>query len=319
MTRDEIILGALQLLGEKSAFDTTASLTGEEQALGASKLNAILSMMSSGSELWTKNVQTSIILSAGNAVYDLNSLLTSFAGEPEVWLYQSMLPVKTLAAAVAAGGTLTASTQYFYKVDAYDSSDNCLAISPEVSATTDASNRTINLSWTAVAGASTYRVFRSTRSQAQASYFSTVSTSLADAGAVVYVAGSPYDALRMKVSLLPQEVWDGSASTPYLGDPMFGTINADKVLTIRPAPLTDGIMLMRYRTSLLSTSSASSVPDLPIEWGLALQYGTALEMAPAYRTPLAEISFLQQKWEYLKRQLEADNVQDNRIEIGVDD
>ena len=69
-----------------------------------------------------------------------------------------------LAAAVAAGGTLSANT-YYYVVTATGVQGTSSAetiISNEASATTAAANLTINLSWTQLAGATGYKVYRGT-------------------------------------------------------------------------------------------------------------------------------------------------------------
>ena len=71
-----------------------------------------------------------------------------------------------LAANVAAGGSLTVSTTYFYKVTAVGyasySTTNETSGSNEASATTSSGNQTINLSWTALPGAVSYNIYRGT-------------------------------------------------------------------------------------------------------------------------------------------------------------
>lgn len=65
-----------------------------------------------------------------------------------------------------SGGSLEASTTYYYKVVALDSNSINVESPPsaEFSATTDATNKTIDLSWSAVTGATRYVVFRTTTS-----------------------------------------------------------------------------------------------------------------------------------------------------------
>lgn len=71
-----------------------------------------------------------------------------------------------LAAVVAAGGSLTSATTYYYKVTAVGyasySTTNETSGSNEANATTSSGNQTINLSWTALPGAVTYNVYRGT-------------------------------------------------------------------------------------------------------------------------------------------------------------
>jgi hypothetical protein len=66
--------------------------------------------------------------------------------------------------AVASGGSLTASTAFYYRVTAVDAvGDESASI--EVSATTTSPNRTINLSWSAIPGARYYRIYRTSTTQ----------------------------------------------------------------------------------------------------------------------------------------------------------
>jgi hypothetical protein len=75
----------------------------------------------------------------------------------------TLSPPTGVAAVLAAGGSLTVSTAYYYEVTAVTPSGETAA-STQVTATTTAGNLTINVSWTAVPGAASYRVYRSTTS-----------------------------------------------------------------------------------------------------------------------------------------------------------
>jgi hypothetical protein len=71
-------------------------------------------------------------------------------------------PPASPAAAVAAGGTLAVGT-YYYVVTAIVGGSETTQ-SAQVTATTTTGNQTVNVTWTAVAGASGYKVYRSTTS-----------------------------------------------------------------------------------------------------------------------------------------------------------
>lgn len=89
-----------------------------------------------------------------------------------------------LNAVVAAGGSLTASTTYYYKVAWYDAVSDSYG-SAEANATTTVSDKTINLTWTAVSGATGYRVYRTTTAgsyPASSLISSPTSASLSDTG-----------------------------------------------------------------------------------------------------------------------------------------
>ncbi len=70
-------------------------------------------------------------------------------------------------------GSLTTATQYFYKITAIDSAGGETLPSTEVSATTAAGRLTNDVSWTMVDGATSYKVYRSTTSNAEV-YLTTV-------------------------------------------------------------------------------------------------------------------------------------------------
>lgn len=79
-------------------------------------------------------------------------------------------PVTDLAPMLQPGGSLNPTTTYYYVVIAMASAASMTAntrasaISNEVSATTDSTNKTIRLDWSAISGAAAYCVFRATSS-----------------------------------------------------------------------------------------------------------------------------------------------------------
>ena len=90
--------------------------------------------------------------------------------------YSSMGAPGSLSLATATGGSLTASTTYYYKVTAIDSAGGETTPSPENSIATTSGNRTINITWTPVTGASGYRIYRGISSNSETGYYSTLGT-----------------------------------------------------------------------------------------------------------------------------------------------
>ncbi len=291
MTRDDIILGALQLIAVKQSDDTTASLSIGDQAIGASKLNAILADLSIKVQPWSKRKAVMLALSADVDAINLSNVLTNYEGDLSVNFYGNTLPVTGFTATPAAGGALTAGT-YYYKVNAYDGDGNVLSIGPEVPAVADAGHPTINLAWSAVSGAAYYRVFRSTLPDAQAVYNQVAGLALADNGAVVWSVGSPDPASNLPLETLPQSRWDEIANKNQKGLPECGYITPDNILRLWPFPVTAGILKLRYRAAVSATASASDIPDLPARWGLALQHALAVELVLPYVAPPAIFSTL---------------------------
>jgi hypothetical protein len=96
-------------------------------------------------------------------------------------------------ATLAAGGTLTVATPYFYVVTAI-SGGNETVHSAEATVTPTTGNQTVNLSWSAVAWATAYKVYRST---ASGSYLTPslagnpTTNSFSDTGAALSVGQPP--------------------------------------------------------------------------------------------------------------------------------
>lgn len=90
--------------------------------------------------------------------------------------------VGTVTATPALGGTLTDATPYYYKVTALNATGETTG-SPEATATTASPNLSIALSWTAITGATSYRVYRGTAPSGESVYFSTGTNSFTDVGA----------------------------------------------------------------------------------------------------------------------------------------
>jgi hypothetical protein len=93
---------------------------------------------------------------------------------------------------VVSGGSLTASTTYYYRVTALDELGETLA-SVETSATTTSTNKTINLTWSFVSSATSYKVYRSTTSGVYTSpslLANPVGNLYTDDGAISIVSGT---------------------------------------------------------------------------------------------------------------------------------
>jgi len=136
----------------------------------------------------------------GASVYwdDVNSRLGILSSSPQTDVVIGagkefaieMSPPSNVTATTSAGGTLNGT--YYYKVSASDGT-GWTVLSSEVSATVDGGTTagTITVSWDAVPGASSYRVWRGTSSGGQNEYYETTSTSLADDGSLVFTVGTP--------------------------------------------------------------------------------------------------------------------------------
>lgn len=98
------------------------------------------------------------------------------------------VPVQTLGAPTglagaefASGGTLATNT-YFYKVTALNENGETIG-SAEISKAVTGPNGRVDLTWNAVAGASSYRIYRGTATGAQNLYYTSATNSYSDTNA----------------------------------------------------------------------------------------------------------------------------------------
>src|SRR6185437_7647241 len=87
-----------------------------------------------------------------------------------------------------SGGALAAAT-YFYKITAINAAGFESYVSNEVSQVTTGATSTVSLAWSAVPGAVSYKIYRSTASNAEVFLTSVVTTSFTDAGAILPTIG----------------------------------------------------------------------------------------------------------------------------------
>jgi hypothetical protein len=94
----------------------------------------------------------------------------------------NLVPLSPIATPSTAGGTLAANT-YYYVVTAIDATNGESGVSAEVSAVTTGSTSSVALTWTALSGASSYRIYRGTASGKEIVYFTSASNSYTDTNA----------------------------------------------------------------------------------------------------------------------------------------
>ncbi|MBF0342919.1 MAG: hypothetical protein HQL06_01685 [Nitrospirae bacterium] len=103
------------------------------------------------------------------------------------------VPSLTTATQGATGGSLSASTTYYYKITACDASSNCTTASNERSASTSSTKKQISLVWGSVSGAASYRIWRGTSAGGENKYcdVSSSSTTYNDNGTCFSSSGTP--------------------------------------------------------------------------------------------------------------------------------
>lgn len=116
--------------------------------------------------------------------------LPAAAGRGAIFLVNNDRSTPTgLAATPSASGGSLATATYYYKVSAVDSVGETVG-SSEVSAAVTGPNGSVALTWTAVPGAHSYRIYRGTTAGGQNVYYTSTTNSFTDTGAA-NSAGSP--------------------------------------------------------------------------------------------------------------------------------
>ena len=103
--------------------------------------------------------------------------------KPMAWRNAILAPPGGVRATAGTGGSLASGKHYFRVVAVMASAATKAVSAPsaEVAATVTSGGR-VTVSWSAVAGADKYRVYRGTSSGGQSKYLETTSTSFAYAG-----------------------------------------------------------------------------------------------------------------------------------------
>lgn len=91
-------------------------------------------------------------------------------------------PAIPTATPSASGGTLATNT-YYYKIVAVDAAGNLTPPSPERSASVTGPSGSVALSWTAIPGAASYRIYRGTSSSGENVYYTSTTNSYTDTNA----------------------------------------------------------------------------------------------------------------------------------------
>lgn len=117
-------------------------------------------------------------------------------------------------AASTTGGTLAATT-YYYKVSALNGTNESLG-GTEASVATSGSTGSVTVTWSAVPGATSYRVYRGTTAGAESTYYAASGTSFLDTGAAG-TGGSPLASLAV-TTVVPKPAGSLFASTDYINN-----------------------------------------------------------------------------------------------------
>lgn len=124
----------------------------------------------------------------GHIVYDPIELVKNYIGRnfnPTTVLSPPTIPILTGS---AVGGTLAAAT-YYYRITALNAKGESLPGKEQFITTTGATS-SVAITWTAVTGATSYRIYRGTTSLGQNVYYTSATNSFTDTGAA-NTAGIP--------------------------------------------------------------------------------------------------------------------------------
>jgi hypothetical protein len=124
----------------------------------------------------------------GTAIYagSGGSQASIYLGDIKIWHGQGsgLKPLSPAATPAITGGSLSDGT-YYYVITSIDSSGGETTVSAEVSATITGGtgHGSVALTWTALAGTVTYRIYRGTATKAENVYYTSATNSFTDTGA----------------------------------------------------------------------------------------------------------------------------------------
>lgn len=180
----QVASDAIAALGGYISLHTGAgaSTTGANEATGGSYARQLSSPWVPSGVGDNSGPQVNIPCAAGT--YVEAGIFTTLTGT------SLSAPTSLAATGSGTGGTLAANT-YYYKVTAYNHAGETIG-STEDSETVSGSTSKIDLSWTAVTGATGYKVYRGTSSNGQSVRVATVTTnSYSDTGSAGTAATVP--------------------------------------------------------------------------------------------------------------------------------
>ena len=175
---------AFRIYDAKAALNGGA-MVGVSSAYDANNPNQALAYWRGG----TKANYTAGTLTATRGSASVTGSGTAWLANatPGMWLFANTdteylsAPSGLVATGSTTGGTLAAAT-YYYKVTALNGSGETTG-STEVSVTTTGTTSSVALTWTAVPGATSYRIYRGTAAASENVYYTSTSNSFTDTGA----------------------------------------------------------------------------------------------------------------------------------------
>ncbi len=173
---------------------TNASVTGDASIQGGLSVGRSLQVSgdfaNSGSALFQNTTNSAVALqvktTSGLSTFNIDNTNQNVG----ISGLSNMGPL-TISTATT-GGTLPLSTTYYYEVTALNSTGESLA-SPEASITTGSSTSTNanTITWAAVTGATSYRVYRGTAAGGENTYYTTATTSYTDTATTGGTSATP--------------------------------------------------------------------------------------------------------------------------------
>jgi parallel beta-helix repeat protein len=254
--------GSAGTAGAVAAVDTTTRV-----GIGVTNPTATLSV--SGNALIQSGTNSTTAVQIQNSAG--NNLLTADTTNMRLAVnatYAAMTTPTGLAAAVAtAGGSLTATTTYFYKVTAIDSAGGETAASTEVSRATTGTNMTIPLTWTAVTGASGYKVYRATTTGTEVYVTTVLKNAYTDDGTILIGAasapGTTTAYVSTNVSNNSLQLTVGGNGTPtgqlYVGGSFGSNTTSSLAIPAAPTITAQGVTGSTYYSYAVAAVNANGV------------------------------------------------------------
>jgi len=203
-------LNLSQLLSALGLSDSLAAVANSLVGVGAGGNLSVTANAALHVRLGLDLNTTSLSSTDGTATSnEVQTLVLKATGGSFKLIFPFNLAPQNLTATAVAGGTLAAGTRY-YKVTAMVGGHETTA-SPEASTTVEANGK-VNLSWSAVTGATGYRVYSGSTSDGEGAYFAAPGTTFTEDGSSSGTSATPPAAANSTNQTTSDIAWNADST-----------------------------------------------------------------------------------------------------------
>lgn len=300
MLREDIISGAMSICGAHFPGET---LTAAENTRAVLLLDAILTELVKDADLWSKTMRRMFKAPLNIPTINL-AALSRYNKSP-------VISFMRLTGTLTSHLTATSTTAYTATDSAFTLASGSKTIVQIHATNTGAA--TLNVS-----GLGAKPIVREGNVALAAGDIITNQILELVYDGTSFLIMEPTNVAETPLRLYSHAEWEAIQGKSQTGTPQGIYINSANMGFLYPVPDVDGWIHILYQQTV-TASAAATAPDLPLEWGMALQYGLALELAPDYAVEDAKMMEIERKWLTRKQKLMALDVPDTAVTVSVND